>query len=235
MLRTHLTKPMNSNWIHTSVATVPVPEKQWEPKGHVSHVACPIAHHRQLRSIPACTPCVVVVKYIVWNVEGYSKSALPKPTNLGRFEMAGGKWNSPWYSFKTPYNSPQKKKRGRILEVSQGRGTKMDKPFTYVLAVVGLHMFAPTFWHKNDPENQQFVQLSSSLQSSFGDGLIKNTLWKPDPRSQGDFTDIWSPYSSLASSCQTPTPLAASGWIPPTNWLSAADQNWDVVSWYMLM
>jgi hypothetical protein len=98
-------------WTAIGSILVSLPEKQWEPKGHVSHVACPIAHHRQLRSISACTPCVVVVKYIVWNVEGYSKSALPKPTNLSRFEMAGGKWNSPWYSFKTPYNSPPEKKQ----------------------------------------------------------------------------------------------------------------------------
>lgn len=91
---------------------------------------------------------------------------------------------------------------------------------------------------KNDPENQQFVRLSSSLQSSFGDGLIKNTLWKPDPGSQEDFTDIWSPYSSLASSCQTPdfyrhvgltvsthptgTPLDANGglWLDPPHELT---------------
>lgn len=108
----------------------------------MSHVACPIAHHRQLRSISACTPCVVVVKYIVWNVEGYSKSALPKPTNLSRFEMAGGKWNSPWYSFNTI--PPQKKTTGRILEVSQGKGTNHLRMFSPLLVCTCLHQHFDT-------------------------------------------------------------------------------------------
>lgn len=141
MLRTHLTKPMNSNWIYTSVATRKTMRTQRSCESCCMSNRTPSATSINfgLHSLRCSREVHRLERWRIFQ-ERVAQTNKPQPFRNG--------WRQVEFTMVQLQNAlqfpPRKKTTGRILEVSQGKGTNHLRMFSPLLVCTCLHQHFDT-------------------------------------------------------------------------------------------